>query len=177
MSSSASVHAADALKASQLRVAIEVRDPALARTVRSALAGGDVRLTAKAGADVVITDDPTVASRATIVLGDSASVGNVLHLVDAYLVGAAVQLIGAGYTIARTNAPAEPKLVRHGLTSREREVALLLLDGAPNKAIARALEISVHTAKFHVAALLTKLQARNRADAVAIILREGLVPV
>ena len=39
----------------------------------------------------------------------------------------------------------------------------LLLDGAPNKAIARALGISVRTAKFHVAAVLAKLGARNRA--------------
>jgi DNA-binding NarL/FixJ family response regulator len=55
------------------------------------------------------------------------------------------------------------------------QVAALLLDGASNKAIARALEISVHTAKFHVTAVLDKVGARNRADAVAIIMREGLI--
>ena len=43
--------------------------------------------------------------------------------------------------------------------------------------IARALDISVHTAKFHVTAILDKLGARNRADAVSIILREGLVAI
>ena len=41
----------------------------------------------------------------------------------------------------------------------------------------RNLGISVHTAKFHVAAVLEKLGARNRADAVAIVLRDGLVTV
>ncbi|MEO8686070.1 MAG: LuxR C-terminal-related transcriptional regulator [Devosia sp.] len=41
--------------------------------------------------------------------------------------------------------------------------------------MARQLDISVHTAKFHVTAVLDKLGARNRADAVALILREGLV--
>ena len=45
----------------------------------------------------------------------------------------------------------------------EREVAALLIDGGSNKHIARALDISVHTAKFHVATLLQKLHARNRA--------------
>ena len=54
-------------------------------------------------------------------------------------------------------------------------MATLLLEGASNKAIARALDISVHTAKFHVTAVLDKLAARNRADAVSIILREGLI--
>ena len=50
-----------------------------------------------------------------------------------------------------------------------------MVEGAPNKAIARALGISVRTAKFHVAAILAKLGAHNRAEAVAIALREGLI--
>jgi DNA-binding CsgD family transcriptional regulator len=63
------------------------------------------------------------------------------------------------------------------LSPREREVLALLLDGASNKAVARALGISVRTAKFHVAAVLAKLGARNRAEAVSIALREGLVAI
>jgi two-component system, NarL family, nitrate/nitrite response regulator NarL len=51
----------------------------------------------------------------------------------------------------------------------------LLADGASNKVIARQLGISVHTAKFHVASVLAKLHAQNRADAVAIGLRYGLI--
>ncbi len=41
--------------------------------------------------------------------------------------------------------------------------------------IARDLNISVATAKFHVGSLLTKLGARNRTDAVAIGLKLGLL--
>ena len=64
---------------------------------------------------------------------------------------------------------------RPRLSPREQEVAGLLLEGASNKIIARRLDISVHTAKFHVTQILDKLGARNRADAVSIVLRDGLV--
>ena len=53
------------------------------------------------------------------------------------------------------------------LTPRERDVLALLAEGASNKAIARQLGISVHTAKFHVGSLLDKLDATGRTDAVA----------
>lgn len=61
------------------------------------------------------------------------------------------------------------------LSGREREVLAILVDGGSNKAIARSLDVSVHTAKFHVASLRDKLNARGRADIVAIALRRGLV--
>ena len=179
MSSSASARAGDVVGAALLQVALEIGDPGLERRVRAALARqSDMRVTAMSDAAVVITDDLLLAAPAhALVLSDQGTGANVLRLADAEMVAAAARLLAVGYTIAHTAPALEPQLVRYGLTSREREVALLLLDGRSNKAIARALDISVHTAKFHVAALLTKLRARNRADAVAIILREGLVPV
>jgi DNA-binding NarL/FixJ family response regulator len=61
------------------------------------------------------------------------------------------------------------------LSAREREVLMLLSEGAPNKVIARRLDISVHTAKFHVASILAKLGAANRTDAIATAMREGLI--
>jgi DNA-binding NarL/FixJ family response regulator len=61
------------------------------------------------------------------------------------------------------------------LTRRESEVLALLSAGASNKAIARTLAISTHTAKFHVAALTEKLGASSRLEAVAIAIRSGLV--
>ena len=60
-----------------------------------------------------------------------------------------------------------------GLTAREAEVLALLAEGASNKAIARRLGISVHTAKFHVGQLLDKLDAPGRAGAVAHAARRG----
>lgn len=61
------------------------------------------------------------------------------------------------------------------LTPREREVLLLLAEGASNKEIARRLGISVHTAKFHVGSLLDKLDAAGRTDAVAHAARIGII--
>ena len=94
------------------------------------------------------------------------------------LVAAAMLLTAAGYRVDPM-PPAAPLADTAGdrpaLTARERQVASLLVEGASNKVIARRLDISVHTAKFHVAAVLEKLGARNRSDAVAIALRDGLV--
>ena len=45
------------------------------------------------------------------------------------------------------------------LTRHERDVLQLLAEGASNKAIARTLGVSSHTAKFHIASLLRKLGA------------------
>ena len=62
-----------------------------------------------------------------------------------------------------------------GLTARELEVLSLLGEGASNKEIARRLAISMHTAKFHVASILEKLDATGRTDAVAHAARLGLL--
>jgi DNA-binding NarL/FixJ family response regulator len=61
------------------------------------------------------------------------------------------------------------------LTPREREVLAALADGVSNKAIARRLGISHHTAKFHVAGILTKLDADTRTEAVAKAAHRGLI--
>jgi two-component system, NarL family, response regulator YdfI len=51
----------------------------------------------------------------------------------------------------------------------------LLALGLANKQIAARLNISDHTVKFHVAAILGKLGASSRTEAVAIGIRTGLV--
>jgi DNA-binding CsgD family transcriptional regulator len=59
------------------------------------------------------------------------------------------------------------------LTPRELEVLQLLARGRTNAAIAKALIVSEDTVKYHVKNILRKLQASNRADAVARYLREA----
>jgi DNA-binding NarL/FixJ family response regulator len=64
-------------------------------------------------------------------------------------------------------------------TSRSRPVNWrclpCLAEGASNKLIARRLGISSHTAKYHVASLLEKLDAVSRTDAVAQAARIGVL--
>ena len=63
------------------------------------------------------------------------------------------------------------------LTDREREVLVLVAAGRSNNEIATELFISPATAKTHVARLYTKLHARNRAQALLTVAREGLLPL
>ena len=65
--------------------------------------------------------------------------------------------------------PAEP------LTAREREVLGLLGQGLSNKMIARDLQISEHTVKFHVSSIYAKLGAASRTEAVGLGARLGLI--
>lgn len=66
------------------------------------------------------------------------------------------------------------KLVEE-LTQRENEVLQLLAQGLTNKAIAHQLGITDHTIKFHVNAIMTKLGAQSRTEAVVIATRAGLI--
>jgi DNA-binding NarL/FixJ family response regulator len=68
----------------------------------------------------------------------------------------------------RPQSPLEP------LSEREREVLLLLAQGASNKDIADKLVISLGTVKNHVSSILAKLQAQNRTQAADIARRYGL---
>jgi two-component system, NarL family, nitrate/nitrite response regulator NarL len=61
------------------------------------------------------------------------------------------------------------------LTPREREVLQLMAEGLPNKIIAQRLSISEHTVKFHINAILSKLGAQSRTDAVVRATRSGLL--
>lgn len=61
------------------------------------------------------------------------------------------------------------------LTPRELEVLQLLAEGLPNKTIARRLGISEHTVKFHLNAVLGKLDAHSRTEAVTRAARLGLI--
>ncbi len=61
------------------------------------------------------------------------------------------------------------------LTDREEEVLKLLAEGLANKEIAQQLSLSEGTVKNHISAILTKLHANDRTQAVLTALKRGLV--
>ncbi len=63
------------------------------------------------------------------------------------------------------------------LTAREMDVLQLLRDGNRNKQIAFLLSIAETTVNFHIKNLVSKLRANDRAHAVAIAIRRGLLEV
>jgi DNA-binding NarL/FixJ family response regulator len=62
------------------------------------------------------------------------------------------------------------------LTARELMVLRLMASGLSNRDIASALSISERTVKFHVTAILNRLGADNRTQAVALATRRGILP-
>ncbi len=114
---------------------------------------------------------------------DEPARGWLLRDASAGELSAAVQAVAAGIVvlappIAREvtrpardlGAPDAP-----ALTERESQVLRLVATGLPNKTIARELGISEHTVKFHVGAILSKLDARSRTEAVTLAARRGLL--
>ncbi len=65
--------------------------------------------------------------------------------------------------------------MRDSLTAREREVLALMGRGLDNAAIAEALTVSYFTVRGHVRAILEKLGARTKLEAVARARAEGLL--
>jgi DNA-binding NarL/FixJ family response regulator len=132
--------------------------------------------------------DPALRHRLKRLFGSEAGVSEVriiesasalFDLIERGQIEVVVSDAGAVEEIAALKTELPP-INRNGagqgrLTPRELEVLAAMADGASNKAIARRLDISVHTAKFHVAAILAKLDADSRTEAVMKAAQLGLV--
>jgi len=79
------------------------------------------------------------------------------------------------YTSGAVAAKALQRMVRPSLTQRELDVLQQLAEGRSNKDIGRRLQITEGTAKTHVKAILTKLDAMSRTEAVAVAHKRGLI--
>jgi two-component system nitrate/nitrite response regulator NarL len=162
----------------RLRVAVYSADPLR----RSALC----RMVTEAGHHVVDTQDtpdviladgsrPVAESRPFVALGGGeddvaaalprdANANQIDAAIRAVAAGLIVRLPGTRETGFSAIRETEGQAL---LTPRELEVLAALAEGMTNKAIARRLDISLHTVKFHVESLFRKLGARTRTEAVA----------
>ncbi|MBZ9764354.1 helix-turn-helix transcriptional regulator [Mesorhizobium sp. CA8] len=189
----------DAQRAEQLADALAASDdllPVLAGSGVGQMA--DVAIADEAGLESRVVSSATPIVLLSRRVGSERVVDNALAVLpisaDGLLIAAAARLAASGYRIDRAGRSEvahgdfhheelaeeetpDDNQARPALSPRETEVLALLAEGAPNKVIARRLNISVHTAKFHVAAILIKLGAANRTDAIAIAMRQGLVLV
>jgi len=132
----------------------------------------DARLPGEAEAPVVALTDRTLIGEVPAgLLPRSVSPAQLDAALRAVAAGLLVRWSGAtpseGFHAARDDTPL--------LTPREAEILTLVGQGMSNKAVARALGISVHTVKFHLEALFAKLDATSRAEAVAKGLRGGVI--
>ncbi|WP_372466765.1 response regulator [Microbacterium maritypicum] len=107
---------------------------------------------------------------------DIVSAVRVVHRGEALLSSAATRSL-----IERSVLPQHPRADAwhteplRQLTEREREVLLLVAGGASNQDIANRLVISPHTAKTHVNRIMSKLNARDRAQLVIHAYESGII--
>lgn len=96
---------------------------------------------------------------------------------------AALQVVAAGLVVVTddllpeaigplNNGAPEPV---DDLTAREMEVLHYVAEGLTNRAIAQQMTISEHTVKFHLNAIMSKLGAQSRTEAVVRATRLGLI--
>ena len=188
-----------------ITVELSIDDADLAERVRrmiiedlgfQIIRGGDLRadvrisdgaVDAEAGTPVLVLGvgseglDPIQAGAAAV-LSDDANADALGAAIRAAMQGLMVlsesfrdQLIGHSDLDGLERAEDEHPAIE--LTARELQVLGLLASGASNKSIARSLEITPHTAKFHVASIIAKLGATGRTDAVAKAMRLGLIMI
>jgi len=162
----------------RLRVAVHTTDllrrAALTRVVSEA---GHMVVEMQDAPDVIVADGsrPPGESRLVVALGgaDEEAPGLLPRDADASQIDAAIRAVAAGLVVRfpavrKAGFGAMRETEAHALlTPRELEVLTALAEGMTNKAIARRLDISLHTVKFHIESLFRKLGARTRTEAVA----------
>ena len=135
------------------------------------------RLTASPCVIVLTNDDRELSVRKALAAGAS---GFLLKSVRAWELVEALSMAAKNGTL-----PLAPELAERmrnddkfpPLTVREHDVLVQMANGASNEDIAAALGVSLNTVKTHVAAVLTKLGAATRTEAVVMAIRAGKVDI
>jgi DNA-binding NarL/FixJ family response regulator len=82
---------------------------------------------------------------------------------------------GQNYLPAGVAASLAAQVPRPDLSSRERQVLELIVQGLANKQIAYALDIAEHTVKNHVKSIFDKLSVEDRTQAATTAIQRGIV--
>ncbi|EFH88052.1 response regulator [Ktedonobacter racemifer] len=127
------------------------------------------------GSDQRILDAVRAGAHGYLLKG--AGLDEVLHAVRVVAAGGSLlepavteRLLGSMEQLLRSGSIAEM------LTERERMILTYMAQGFSNKMIGQELHLAERTVKFHTTILFQKLQASNRAQAVAKALQERLIP-
>jgi DNA-binding NarL/FixJ family response regulator len=162
----------------RLRVALSAPDLLRRQTLSKVLIdAGYIVVDMHDSADIVLADGDSAPgdNRPTVILSDrdQPACGLLSRHAGAHQIDVALRAVAAGLTV-RSPGAKEPGFlafdeddVQELLTPRELDVLGGIMDGLTNKMIARQLDISLHTVKFHVEAVFRKLTVRTRAEAVA----------
>jgi NarL family two-component system response regulator LiaR len=116
----------------------------------------------------------TLAAGASGYLVKNAPMANLAGAIRSAYAGQAVLAPEVSQALIE-DSKSTPKL-GHNLSSREREVLTLVVQGLSNDEIAEQLVISPFTVKNHVKSCLVKLGASNRAQAAALAVEHHLIP-
>ena len=113
---------------------------------------------------------------------EAGAIGYLLKDVSADELANAIRAAHAGHATlspaavqALVHAAAQPPPPGHDLTSRERDVLALMIEGLNNTEIARTLVVSPSTVKSHVSHILAKLNVSSRTEAAALAVRHRLL--
>ena len=135
---------------------------------------------------VILTDDvekflvaDILRSGVRAILPREAKPEEILAALQASVAGLVAIHPDAVDSLLLTDAEKQPELDSSDqiLTPREIEVLRMIAEGMGNKEIASKLGISDHTVKFHISSTFAKLGAVNRAEAVTLGIRLGLIMV
>lgn len=118
---------------------------------------------------LALMDGDEPAQRAALAIFERLGAAPAAELVRRQLRAAGVRGLPRGPRVATQKNP-------QGLTTRQLEILLLLAEGLHNAEIADRLSTTPKTAAHHVSAILAKLNARSRGEAVRIAYHLGILP-
>ncbi|MFC0629207.1 helix-turn-helix transcriptional regulator [Kribbella deserti] len=149
--------------------------PIVALVTGEVPAVADLRAYALAEVDAIVSTTDDIGTAVLAVCSGGADGGWVSPALGAALLRDGNWLATPAKAVDHGPHPSARRPVCGQVTASERAVLLLVADGYTDREIAGRLRRSERVVKYHVSNLLTKFQAKNRAHAVYLAIRTGLL--